>query len=230
MPNELFQIDLSNLINLRKFYRRAPKQFLKATNSTLNSFAFGTRKRSLEIIEKKMTIRNQKFVAGSLRVQKSTGTNINNARSEVGSINRPRFTGWKEQELGTKPERSRSITSFGRGTKNRRLRPSFKMRPGNNFLDSDDFDISGGGDRTVVFLQMLARRKQRKPFIIKGSSKFKSGLYVFRRKKIKRIQTFKETKKIKRVRWMSGGRREFFRTADINKIWAESLRRVLKFR
>lgn len=228
--SELFQIDLANLINLRKFYKKAPKQFLKAANATLNSFAFGTRKRSLEIIKKKMTVRNQKFVAGSLRVQKSTGSNIDNARSEVGSIFRPRFTGWKEQESGTKPERTRSITRFARGTKNRRLRPSFKMRPGNNFLDADDFQIRGSGDRTVVFLQMLARRKHRKPFIIKGSSKFKSGLYVFRRKKIKRIQEFKQTKKIKRVPWMSGGRKEFFRTADVNKIWAESLRRVLKFR
>ena len=119
--SELFQIDLANLINLRKFYKKAPKQFLKAANATLNSFAFGTRKRSLEIIKKKMTVRNQKFVAGSLRVQKSTGSNIDNARSEVGSIFRPRFTGWKEQESGTKPERTRSITRFARGTKNRRL-------------------------------------------------------------------------------------------------------------
>jgi hypothetical protein len=229
MSSELFQIDLSNLINLRKFYKKAPKQFFKAANATLNSFAFGTRKKSLSIIQNKMTIRNQKFVSGSLRVQKSTGTNINNLRSEVGSIKRQRFTGWKEQELGSKPERPRSVTKFARGSKNRRLRPSFRMKPSNDFLSADDFEIKGGGDRTTIMLQMIGRRKgKKKPFIIKGSSKFKSGLYVFRRKKIKRIQTFKQTKKPKRISWMQGGRREFFRTADINKIWAESIRRVLK--
>jgi hypothetical protein len=230
VSKELFQIDLANLINLRKFYKKAPKQFLKAANSTLNSFAFGTRKESLGIIQKKMTIRSRKFVPGSLRVQKSTGTNINNLRSEVGSIRRPRFSGWREQELGTKPESPKSITKFARGSKNRKLRPSFRMKPGNDFLSEDDFEIKGSGDRTTIMLQILSRQKgKKKPFIIKGSSKFKSGLYVFRRKKIKRIQTFKQTERPKRISWLQGGRREFFRAADINKIWAESIRRVLKF-
>lgn len=230
MPNELFQIDLTNLINLRKFYKKAPKQFFKAANATLNSFAFGTRKKSLNIIKNKMTIRNQKFVSGSLRVQKSTGTNINNLKSEVGSIKRQRFTGWKEQELGSKPERSRSVTKFARGSKIRKLRPSFRMKPSNDFLSADDFEFKGvkSQNKSIALLSMLRRRKHRKPFILK-SGKFKPGLYVFRRKKIKRIQTFKQTKKPKRISWMQGGRREFFRTADINKIWAESIRRVLKF-
>jgi hypothetical protein len=232
LPEELFDIDLANLVNLQRFYSKAPKQFIRAANSTLNSFAFGTRRKSIEIIEKELTIRNQKFTRGSLRVQKSTASNLSSARAEVGSIRRPRFTGWKEQELGSRPERTRSITRFARGTKNRRLRPSFRMRPGSNFLDEDDFQLSEKGvkerNRSIVMLQILRRRKHRKPFVLR-SGRFKPGLYVFRRKKVKRIQTFKDKRRIKRVAWMSGGRREFFRDADIDQIWAESLRRVLRF-
>ncbi len=164
-----------------------------------------------------------------MRVQKSTGSNLNNLKSEVGSIKRQRFTGWKEQEKGTRPERTRSITRFARGSKNRKLRAGFRMKSGAGFLDSDDLNIQGSGDRTAVMLQILARRKERKPFIIKNSRTFRSGLYVLRRKKAKRIQTFKQTKKIKRVSWLEGGRREFFRTSDIDRIWADNLRRVLRF-
>lgn len=228
---QLFDIEAKNLIRLHRFYRRAPRQFARAAANVLTSFAFGNRSESLDIIKSKMTVRNERFVKGSVRVEKARGNvPLSAQQSRVGSIQRDRFTGWVEQETGQKTTRTRTSTLLARGGNiSRQVRPAFRLKPGNKFASPDDFPGQSPQHRVTVMLQTLSRQKSIRPFIIKGHRKFKSGLYKFLRKKIRRIQTFKNPKQPKRVRWLTLGRFKYFKSTNIDQVWAGALKRVLKF-
>lgn len=228
---QLFDIEAKNLINLQRFYRKAPKQFARASANVLTSFAFGNHSKSLEIIKSKMTVRNERFVKGSLRVDKARGNVPLSAQiARIGSIVRDRFTGWVEQETGKKTTRTRTTTLLARGGNiSRQVRPAFRLKPGNRFASPDEFSGQSPQHRVTVMLQTLSRQKSTRPFIIKGHKKFKPGLYKFLRKKIKRIQTFKNPKQPKRIHWLTGGARLYFRATNIDQVWAAALKRVLKF-
>lgn len=231
--SDLFSIHGGDLINLRKLYKRAPKKFLRITANMLTSFAFGNRKESLDIIHSKMTIRNPKFISRMIRVIKARGNEpISRQESIVGSLTTDRFSGLKEQELGTKTKRTRVFSLLARfGDIKRQAKPSARLKPGNQFLTPDDFPGKSSQHRVISMLQILGREKHKKPFIIKGHRKFKSGLYQFYRRKLRQLQSFEpDSPQPKRVRWLSGGRKKFFATANIRKMWANSLRRVLKFK
>lgn len=231
MPEQLFDIEAKNLIRLHRFFRKAPKQFARAAANVLTSFAFGNRTQSLRIIESKMTVRNERFVSSSLRVEKAQGNvPLGSQQALVGSIKRDRFTGWTEQETGQKITRTRTTTLLARGGNiNRQVRPAFRLKPGNRFASPDDFSGQSPQHRVTVMLQTLSRQKSIRPFIIKGHRKFKSGLYKFLRKKIRRIQTFKNPKQPKRIHWLTGGARLYFKATNIDQVWAAALKRVLKF-
>ena len=229
--SQLFDIEAKNLIRLHRFYRKAPKMFARASANVLTSFAFGNRSKSLDIIKSKMTVRNERFVAGSLRVDRARGNiPLSAQQAMVGSIKRDRFTGWIEQETGQKTTRTRTTTLLARGGNvSRQVRPAFRLKPGNKFASPDDFSGQSPQHRVTVMLQTLSRQKSTRPFIIKGHRKFKSGLYKFLRKKIRRIQTFKNPKQPKRIHWLTGGARLYFRSTSIDQVWAEALKRVLRF-
>ena len=67
----LFDLDISDLLKLEKFYRKAPKKFERAAKGTINSVAFGVRSESIDEIGRNMTVRDPRFVSGSMRVQKA---------------------------------------------------------------------------------------------------------------------------------------------------------------
>ena len=233
MAKKLFDIDDKDLKKLMKFYKVAPVKFKVASAGMLNTFAFETRKKSLHIINTAMTVRAKGYVKGSIKVDKASFRDpINKQQSQVGSIVRPRFTGWEEQEDGKVDKRKRIATSFARGGSNTgKIKPSHRMKTSNTFESPDDFPGKSQHHRAVVMLQTLFRRRHRKPFIIKGHKSIKPGLYKIQKKKIRMLQSFEpSTKAPKRVRWMSGGRKAFFRKADMRKLWGNQLRRVLKMK
>lgn len=232
MPQQLFAIKNEDLINLTKFYKRLPKQFARASASVLTSFAFGTRQKSIKIIKNRMNVRNERFITSSIKVEKANGNiPLGSQSSKTGSIERTRFTGLVEQELGTKSKRTRTSTLFARGgNESKQIRPSFRMKPGNQFKSPDDFAGESNQHRAIVMLQTLSREKFKKPFVIKGHKKFKTGLYKLHRNKIKRIQEFKNKVQPKRVKWLSGGRKLYFGVTNIGNVWAESLKRTLRFK
>jgi hypothetical protein len=78
-------------------------------------------------------------------------------------------------------------------------------------------------------LRILERRRERTPFIIHGHHKFESGLYHFKGRKLRMLQSFNpRNRQPQRIRWMTGGRRNFFKGADIRAIWTKNLNHVLK--
>jgi hypothetical protein len=227
MPEQLFDIDAKDLVRLKKFYKKAPKQFARASASTLTSFAAGTRRKSLLIVNNRMTVRNKNFVSGALRFNRAKGNVPMAAQvATAGSIKRNRFTGWEEQELGTQTERTRTATLFARGGGSKQIPRSLRMDRTSTFDTPDNYEGKTYEQRTFLML----KAKAKKAFVITKHRKFRKGLYKFRGKKIKMVQAFDNRKQPKRIKWLTMARKLYFSTTSIDSVWANSLRRVLKFK
>ena len=92
-----------------------PKAFPKIVASYLNTMAFEQRIANKKSLEQKLTIRDQRFLNNSLRVEKTRPVNINQQIAYSGSIRWQEGTGWEEQQYGKKPERKHAITTSARG-------------------------------------------------------------------------------------------------------------------
>ena len=230
MP-QMFDIDTTDLKRLEKFYKRMPREFLKATAGILNSFAFGSRTESLLIIQRRLTVRSPRFIRGSIRVDKARpGQPLSKQQSEMGSIHRARFTGLREQELGVSDKRKNVPTlAARRGQRGRKVPGAVRLKRANQFPSPDDFPGKTAEHRVVVMIRMLQRKKFRKPFIITGHRRFPRGLYQFRAAKLRMVQSFEPRGKApKRVRWQSGGVRKFMKRANIKELWTDNLNRAVK--
>jgi hypothetical protein len=227
----LFQIDKRELKQLELFMKRAPRRFHRAVANMLNDFAFGTRTESLEIINRRLTVRSPRFIAGSVRVTKARGGQpMNMQRAITGSIARPRFSGLVEQETGAGTMRTRTATLLARaGSKSKRIQPSVRLKSANQFVSYHDYPGRDAAHRTIVMLQSLFRERYRRPFLVTRHRKFKRGLYRIRGGNLKMVQSFEpETIQPRRVRWLSGGRKQFFAHANIRLLWAKNLERELR--
>ena len=244
---ELFKMDDKDLKRLRKFYKQAPKLFARAAAGTLSGFAFGNRKESKAIIDSKMTVRNPKFIHSSLKVVKArANVPIHRMKALFGTIERPRYTGLREQETGTVGPRSRVFTSaareggFSQQTKGyARLKPQAKYpspnqpMSANKTRDGRDFGLQGlsGAKRIVAFLMILNERKKAQTFILRRQfGRFKRGLYRFKQGVIKKLQSFDTKAKPPRIRWLTGGRIAYMTRPNILKGWADAINFQLKKR
>ncbi len=227
--SEFLDINASDLIKLRRFYKKSPKKFNLSMVNLINSFAFETRKEALKVIHSDMQVRNQSFVVSRMRVKTA---NLSTMESMTGSIYGKRFTGWQEQEHGTKTKRTRIATSIGRGgSESKQIMPMNRMKPGKNFPTPDDYKADTDAHRVVVMLRALKKAKYKKPFVIKGRTKFKSGLYKFHRNKLRRVQEFKSKKaQPKRIKWMTKARNNMFAKNNTRDMWAKSLKRTMRFK
>jgi len=170
---------------LKKLSNHLNKQALlmgKVEAGMLNNTALRMRNRMVDSVASTMTIRNNRFMRSSIRFQKATPSKM---MAEVGSIKRPRFTGWFEQEKGKEEkERKRFATINARRRQwKKKITGRFRMKPGFKFTrpgDHRNLNNSGGRD-TMIFLQILKRRKFKEPFFIPNEYKgLKKGLYIFK--------------------------------------------------
>jgi hypothetical protein len=229
MPEDMFQIKSKDLKRLKKFYKKAPRQFGIAAAGVLNDFAFGIRTAQNDAINRRMVVRNSKFVSSSIRVKKARGTRLNSMHSETGSIRRPRFSGWEEAELGKRSKRKKTATRFGRGGTNKGiLKPSFRMKPSARFKKPSDFP-GKSQHRKVINMINAMKKKTSRPFIITGTRRFSSGLYKFQNRNIRQIQKFKNRKQPKRIKWHTEAKQEYFRSISIRQVWAKNINRALRF-
>lgn len=227
----MFEMDSPDLKRLEKFYKRMPREFLKATAGMLNSFAFGSRKESLLIIRRRLTVRSPRFIQGSVRVDKARpGQPLNSQQSEMGSIHRARFSGLREQELGVSDKRKNVPTlAARRDQRGRKVPGAVRLKRSNQFPSADDFPGKTAEHRVVVMIRTLDRKKFRKPFIITGHPRFTKGLYQFKARKLRMVQSFEPRGKApKRVRWLTGGERKFMKRANIKELWTDNLNRAVK--
>ena len=231
MADELFTVDNKDLKKILKFFRQSPERFAKATGSMLNDFAFGTRNTSIEVINENMTVRNIRFVMSRMRTEKShQRMPMESQQSTVGSITSPRFSGWKEQQTGQKTARERTITLLGRmRRKTRKLVRTARLKDVGRFESYHKYPGRGREQKNIIMMQKLDRQRWKKPFIISGKKGMVAGLYKFRRRKPRLLQVF-EPKKLqpKRIPWMEDAIRRYFQRQDIHRLWARTLRRLIK--
>jgi hypothetical protein len=244
MPaDDLFQFKSRDLINLRKFYKRAPKKFAAASGMLLNNFAFGSRLGSIEVIHQGMVVRSAGFVHSRLQVKKSHFREpISSQVAEMGSVSdrSGRFTGWREQELGQRKSRKKFATLRARKNIKQRI-VQRKFRLDAPFITPSRYPKRRGfkgkniDQRIMIMLKTLDRMNYPAPFKILGHSRIPSGLYIFGggrtqhdQRELEAVQLFGRPKRTKRVRWLSGGTKRYFGRINLRREWARVIDRVLK--
>lgn len=223
----------SNLLDLQKFYRRAPKQFARASAGMLNNMAFQTRVAALENIQGDMNVRADRFVSSRVRVDRARPGPMSGQQAQVGSVSTSRFSGWVEQEEGKAPQRNRVMTvAARRGNESNKVTGKARLKASNQFFTPSDFDIQANDDdhRTVIFLQIMAKKHANRPFIMRRKyRKMRKGVYKFsKRGKLKQLQRFDEPPKPQRKRWMRPARESATTRANIRKQWGRAISHVLR--
>lgn len=240
----LFDIDKGGLKKYRQFLKKAPRAARKAVAWTLNGFTLGSRRHSLKITHSELTMRNQKFIDSSMKTAfAKPSKQINKMESIFGSVERPRYTGLREQQTGEQPKQKNTTTRAARGgVKRRQVKSWARMRANAKFpspnktqglktRDGRDYGLSGltGPRRIVAFLSILNERKVAQTFILRKSfGRFKRGLYRFQQGVIKKLQSFGTRGKPKRVKWLTKGVDNYLKSININKVWSKNLLNELK--
>lgn len=226
-----WDIDLREVNGLQNWYKKQPKLMQKASAMLLNRFAWGTRDESVRTIGRLMTVRNDRFVAGRLKVsQTAMSAPIAQQCAIAGSKATQRFTGWKEQELGTRTERKRISTVESRGGNIRnQMRGPARLKRSNEVVTIADRNPTGGTTNYGGFIALLMRTKYKG--LIRIGGKFytlprtnkaqfvgpgaKGGNYW------NQLQMVQETKKEqpKRLRWMKQARAIYFKKNPPQRTW-----------
>jgi hypothetical protein len=237
-----FGLTARDFIRLRKFFKKSPKLFNRAGRNYINELAFGSRRESIRIIHEDMTVRNPKFVARSVWVNPQRGDPpLKDAKSELGSVRRERFTGWIEQELGRQSPRKRQPTlEARRGAEAKQMFGGARMKPGRQIPSPNkrtrsnwDYGSTPQFSRAQVMLMALAREGYRGPFIIEDHPAFPRGMYRFKgrkkgRRAVRLLQLFTVRKpRPRRVRWLGGGINRFVRKRGVREIWGKAVRDAL---
>lgn len=226
-----FSIDTRELKKLIKEYEISAKKIPVIQANVLNSYAFGSRSHAIKVIDRRMTVRNRRFVETSLQVRTALARN---PVSMMGSVYRKSFSGWEEQQTGKLSDRKRIPTKAARrGNMKNRIAPSLRMKPSNVF--ESDKKIIGNSippkKRTQGMLSYVRRKKYVKPFLLSGSPKYRKGLYKRVRGKVRLIQATGDIdRSVKRITWMNMAVGEYFRVNPPAKVWKESMKRVLRFK
>jgi hypothetical protein len=231
-----FRMISPDLKKFSKKLRKLPRKVAVATGTMLNEFAFGTRDEIISNLPHMMIVRNEKFVARQIRVKKShRRLPISTQRSETGSIFGKRFTGWTEQQLGKKSRRKKTIHITARmGNKASIAKPRFRLKPSAGFITPDDYSGGTSNDRAFRMIRSLDRKGHRKPFIITGYRKAKSGVYRFKggrkgKRRLVMLQNFEDSpKQARRLRWLEISRDEYLRSVPMQTLWAKAFGQALR--
>jgi hypothetical protein len=227
-----FYMDRRGLDKLERFFKDAPKLIKPVTANILTSLAFETRKYDIQNISSTMTIRNKRFVESSIQVEKARSVNIVNQIARVGSVERPRFSGWREQQTGEPPLRKRTISTNARGgSKASMVKQKYRLKSSNKFYKPEQFQ---GRDlkSSFQFMMRVLGTRGGGEFILTRNVQTKRGVmgpgeYSFRNHRIQKMQDFKMHLTIKRNTWRTQSLRRLTTGNTIEKIWRESMNRII---
>lgn len=219
----MFDIDTTNLLHMRRWAARQPKQFRRGVGTMLNQFAYGTKGTTSELLARRMTIRNLRFINAHIRaVNARFSQPINQQKSIVGTTSGPRFSGFIEQEKGAPTERSRVASLMARGgSKSSQIKPSNRLKPGREIVDQNTYDVDNPG--AVV---AIAKRTKEKRLI-----RIKRKVYRLKGNKFSLIQTLKARNAQPRKRpFMQTSRKLYFRSVNLDHLWAKTINRLINKR
>lgn len=235
----VFELNLQDYLNFKQILKKAPKTYSRAAASVLNSAAFGTRKLAVKNVKSKMIVRNERFIGGSIRVDKARrGAPISTNRATVGSVERKRFSGWREQEGGPQTKRKHTIKMAARREDVRRpvlriarLRNTGRFRQPKNFRGRDPIS------RAYKMIRVLSKSGFTQPFLIFGlenvGSRMPPGLYRFKggkypNRRLEILQRFKSPKPTRRDPWLQPAREQYVERVNLRTVWGRALERELR--
>jgi hypothetical protein len=248
MAQDIFKFTSPDLINLGKWYKRAPKEFVRAATNVINTTAFKSRLASIKIIEKNTHTRNKSFVKRSMRVDKAKhGRPLNAIVAEMGSIDisrQGRSTGFQELETGKRTKKKRVPTLASRGgNESRQVAGPVRMdKLGKMFRHRM---VRGKGLKTkrAKVAAMLRMVKSgaigRQPFIMPRGVKtgpmanMPAGVWrLGNKKKLELVNPFQDrnAKRTKRIKWMTKAVDEVASQRNLMKIWKKEVDFILKRR
>ena len=226
--------DLSDLRKLERFFKRTPSQLPRSTASVLSGMAFEARKIDIEILSRNLVVRNRKFVESSIRVQKARSGRIETQVALVGSINRPRFTGWAEQETGAIPKQERAATLRARGgSKRGQIQSKARLRKSNQFHKPEQFQGRNLQQRFGFMMRVLNTRGGSQYFITSQQiptrrGHINPGLYLIRQHRLMRLQGFEARKPTPRLDWNERMIQQVGHRQLAAKVWRRELDRLVK--
>lgn len=234
MPSTQFNItDSRDLKALERLFKKAPRQVRDVYNATVNTQAFTHRGNIIDVVNEEMTVRSARFVRGSVRVEMAKG---GRTHAIAGSIERPRFTGFEEQQTGKPSESNRKPTLAARGGNwSRKMTGKARLKPANNPITIRD--IKGRGSRKQKTMSLLrTARVSKRPILVRRadlgkvrvSKRWEPGLYQFKRNKLLRTQRFGEPQTPKRIDWNGKALKRTAKSADFRRVFAEEFVRMYK--
>lgn len=229
----IFDMDKRDLKKLQRFMKESPKEFRAATAGVLNSLAFGTRKNDIQNLNRMFIVRNKRFVEGSIRVEKARRGPIAKQMAITGSVRRPRFSGWTEQEYGRPTKRTKQHTTTGRGgSRRKQVSARYRMKPGRKYIRAENISpkisrYKSPQHRTVIFLNMMRRRKREPFYITHPIGGMKRGLYEFKSGRLLLIASTENIRQPKRRQWRTQSIRQLTMSNDMKKIWQDNINRII---
>lgn len=226
-----FYFDKSDFKKLENFFRHSPRLLRPVTANVLNSLAFDNRKLNVRNISNSMIIRNRRFLESSLQVQKTHSGPIDRQIAYSGSVNRPRFTGWEEQQEGKTSKTKRAVTLAGRrGSKKNIAISKARLKPGNKFYKPSQFPGPTTKSKFNFMMRVLNNRGSGE-FIITNSLRtqrghLRPGLYQLRGHKLRSLQQFNINKST-HIPWMTKSVQQQTFGTDIMKKYKDGINRII---
>lgn len=229
----MIEID-AQFTDLKRFGEQAKAMGARGTrfaiNDVLNDLAFGAMRYYPRQIQKKMTVRNKRFVRGRFGVAKSRPREL---RAYTFSRRKDNFTGWVEQQRGGN-NRDHFGTRRSRGGNKHSGTMRMKMRMNQKFPHMSNMS---GSNPDQQFAQLLRRLREdmnsRGPFIAGGvgrGGKMPWGLWTMDRlsksyadhpeyRSLHLLQKFEDPADAKRMDWATDGAKAYLKEEDVKSKW-----------
>jgi hypothetical protein len=237
-----FELNLGDMMNFRRMKQKSPKLFARASGNVLNSSAFGTRKLAIRNLKKNQIIRNAKFVSSSVRVNKARLSGpVAQMEAQTGSVERERFSGWREQEGGQQTKREHYAKETARREdRKKRILSVARLKAAGRFPKPTDFPTKGGPmARAAKMVHILSRSGFTKPFLIFGLEKktrgrkpppglYRLGPGKYPNRRLTLLQRFKKPRRTRKKPWLAPATKEYIDRVDLRTVWGRAVARELK--
>ncbi len=219
--------------------RQGPKKFQRAMGLMVNEAAFAFRDEMFDSLKTRLMVRRPAFVKRHLWVTRariggpSPVAVVGSTRSRDGS-----FEGWAAQQFGEDVDRKRVPTLLARGRNKRRVvRKGARLVKGRDLPTAAEIAGKSTPGAVVAMMRILARRGDRRPFIIFPGEhpRFRGGLYQMRGRKDRRdrkarlemLQNFESpNEQPKRVNWVNPAWKAYKRKHTARAEFRKAMNRV----
>ncbi len=243
---DIFNFESPDLVNLQKWYRKAPKRFIGAVRGVVTTLAFEARAQAVQNIKNGTITRNPRFVSASMRVEKAKRvSSLSQVVAEMGSIDISRkglSSGFEELETGKRSTSDRvpTLASRAGGNERKKVSPGVRFNKVGKFHRPKNFRSSRTKTKRAQVARMLnairKREVENKPFIIPSGltgpmGRMVPGIWKRKGKDFKLMNPFQGRRgKTKRIEWMARAVATVSERGNLLKIWRKEIDFILRKR